>query len=144
MSSPEKPVIVLVHGAWHRPLHYIELINGLRFKGFTVVAPLNATAGWDNTIVGKTHFDDVRLIQSAMNPYLDAGKEVVLVCHSYGGIPGTAAAESNTVAERKAKGENGGIISVVYIAAFALPQPGLSLWIGVGGVKPDWWDIQVI
>lgn len=143
MSDPDKPVIVLVHGAWHRPLHYIELINGLRSKGFTVVAPINVTAGWDDAIVGKTHLDDAKIIQEAMSSASDAGKEIVLVCHSYGGIPGTAAAEGNTAAERSSKGLKGGIISVVYIAAFALPQPGLSLWMGVGGVKPDWWDIQV-
>ena len=143
MSAAEKPVVVLVHGAWHRPLHYIEFINGLRTKGFEVVTPVNATAGWDDSIVGKTHFDDAKIIQKAMDPYLDAGKKIVLVCHSYGGIPGTAAAEGNTFPERASKGQEGGIVSVVFIAAFALPQPGMSLWVGVGNRKPDWWDIQV-
>ncbi|KAK3938156.1 Alpha/beta hydrolase fold-1 [Diplogelasinospora grovesii] len=138
-----KPVIVLVHGAWHRPLHYNNLISPLKDAGFTVVAPANASAGYDDSVAGKTHLDDVAVVHAAMKPHLDAGKEIVVVCHSYGGLVGTDSTAGNTLEERKAQGLKGGVRSIIYIAAFALPQSGVSLaGLGSGIPKPDWWALE--
>ena len=46
------------------------------------------------------------------------GKEVVLVMHSYSGGPGAMAASGLSIAERHAAGQTGGIIRLVFIAAF--------------------------
>jgi pimeloyl-ACP methyl ester carboxylesterase len=134
----ENPVIVIVHGAWHRPSHFTSIIDPLCAKGYTVLAPSNATAGLDDSVCGTTHLDDVRLIHEALLPYLDAGKEAVIVCHSYGGIPGTASVEGQTIGERSAKGLKGGIKAMVYITSFALPQRGMSLFNMIGNKYGDW------
>jgi pimeloyl-ACP methyl ester carboxylesterase len=55
--------------------------------------------------------------------------EVVVVAHSYGGVPATQGAGAGSVAH------------IVYIAAFVL-DTGESLFAAVGGVKPDWWDVR--
>jgi alpha-beta hydrolase superfamily lysophospholipase len=142
-ASPEKPVIVLVHGAWHHPLHYRALIWALQEQGYTVLAPLNATVGIDDAIAGKTHKDDVKRIHDYLLPVLDEGREVLMVCHSYGGVPGTASIEGHSVAERAAKGLKGGIKSVLYISALLPPSRGMSVWDLLGQAWPGWHRAQV-
>ncbi|KAH9904558.1 alpha/beta-hydrolase [Xylariomycetidae sp. FL2044] len=90
MTAPTTPAIVLAHGAWHHPPYYRRFIDPLRAERYTVLASINASVGIDDSIPGKTWADDVRRIHETMLPYLDAGREAVVVCHAYGGIPGTA------------------------------------------------------
>ncbi|KAL5589384.1 hypothetical protein FOVSG1_011251 [Fusarium oxysporum f. sp. vasinfectum] len=130
----DKPVIVIVHGAWQRPSQYDALKQGLASRGFSVVQPESATAGTAiSEIRGKTYLDDIAVIRAAMEQPLAAGKEIVLVCHSYGGIPGSAAAEGYQAHERREKGLPGGVKHIVYLAAFALPERGMSLLSAIGG-----------
>ncbi|KAI1847713.1 hypothetical protein JX266_006208 [Neoarthrinium moseri] len=132
------PVICLVHGAWHHPASYHRIIDPLRACGYTVLAPVNATVGSDGSIAGKTYADDVKRIHEVLLPHLDAGEEATMVCHSYGGIPGTAALHGHTVEERKARGLEGGVRSVLYFAAAAVPQRGMSLYTLVNDNWPGW------
>ncbi|KAM0274932.1 hypothetical protein ACHAQH_007741 [Verticillium albo-atrum] len=141
MSSPT-PAILLVHGAWNQPVHYNLLTTALKESGYRVITPANVTAGSEETIIGKTPLDDVKVIQASIKPLLGAGDEIITVCHSYGGVPGTATVEGNTVEERAARGLKGGIKAVIYVAAFALPQRGLSLLDAVGGTFPDHFDVH--
>jgi len=57
------------------------------------------------------------------------GGDVVVVAHSYGGVPTTQGAVADNVAH------------IVYISAFVLDK-GESLLSGVGGGQPDWWDVS--
>ena len=57
MGDQQKPVILIVHGAWHRPWHYRALINDFRAKGYTVAAPTLVSSGEDDSIVTKTYHD---------------------------------------------------------------------------------------
>lgn len=143
MMAAEKPVIVLVHGAFHPPHYYRKLIHGLRNDGYAVLAPPMPTTGLDDSVAEKTYVDDVRRIHESLLPYLDAGREAVLVCHSQGGIAGSAATEGQTVEDRQAKGLNGGVKSIIYLAAFALPERGLSLLTSIGGVVPPFYAPDV-
>ena len=68
-------------------------------------------------------FDDAALIASKLTTLADEGKDIVLVMSSYGGFPGTEAAFGLSKAARKKNGSQGGIISLVYIAAH-IPQIG--------------------
>lgn len=135
--ADSSPVIVIVHGAWQRPTQYDLLKQGLVDRGFTVLQPESATAGTTiDKVKGKTHLDDVAVIHAAIEESLAAGKEIVLVCHSYGGVPASAAAEGYQVHERRAKGLPGGIKHIVYLAAFALPEKGSNLLVAFGGSYP--------
>lgn len=134
MADADKPVIVLVHGAWHQPIHFRRLIDALKAEGQTVLVPPLASAGYDDSIDNKVCADDVRRIHEVLLPYLDSGRKAVVVAHSYGGVPGTAAVEAHTVAEREARGLPGGIISVVYIAALPAVQKGISMYEAGGNV----------
>jgi pimeloyl-ACP methyl ester carboxylesterase len=141
--SAERPVIVLVHGAFHPPHCYRPIILALREEGYIVLAPPLPTTGLDDSVAGKTYVDDVKRIHEFLIPRLDQGEEAVLVCHSQGGISGSAATEGQTIHERKAQGLKGGIKAVVYIAAFTLTERGSCLFEAVGGIPPDFYDADV-
>jgi pimeloyl-ACP methyl ester carboxylesterase len=142
-TTTEKPVIAIVQGAWHRAVHYKAFAQALTAKDYTVLQPDNVSAGDVENIKGKTHADDVKVIREALQPSLDEGKRIVLVCHSYGGIPGSAAVEGYQLHEREAKGLSGGIMHIVYVASFALPVKGLSLLTAIGGTLGPFIDRTV-
>ncbi|KAB5582801.1 Alpha/beta hydrolase fold-1 [Coniochaeta sp. 2T2.1] len=128
MTSTNRPLTLLVHGAWHRPAHFRSLIRDLRGLGHTVLAPPLASSGYDDSIDGTTHLDDVRRVHEVLLPYLDAGREAVVLAHSYGGVVATEAIEHHTVAERKARGLPGGIKAVIYVAASPAVAKGVSMY----------------
>jgi pimeloyl-ACP methyl ester carboxylesterase len=148
IMSTTKPAVVLVHGAWHRPLHYALLAYRLRRAGYDVAAPANASVGAPTEIAGKTHLDDAAAVVAAMRPFLDAGREVVLVAHSYGGTVAGEVVVGNTVEERKAAGKSGGVKGILYIAAYVLSDKGKSHFEAlVGGFKlpgtpPVWFSVD--
>lgn len=147
MPSPEKPVVLIIHGAWHRPLHYIHIIQPLRDMGYTVVAPCLATTGYDKSTTSMSVADDANVIKNAMVPHLDTGAEIVVLCHSYGGIPATEGVVGETIMERKERALVGGVKAIIYMAAFAPPANGLSVFDMIGlkdlSNKPDWWVLDV-
>lgn len=138
-----KPVIVLVHGACHPPHFYRDLIDELRGHGFTVLAPPLPTTGLDDSIGHKTYIHDVERIHEDLLPHLDAGSKAVLVCHSFGGIAGSAATEDQTVEERKSTGRPGGIMAIVFIAAAILARNSTCFLSSVGARLPSFYAAEV-
>lgn len=118
------PIILLAHGAWHPPHLYIPLQEALAKQGYTLVIPALPTMGVDATGVGWDA--DVKVLLEHAEPLFAQGKEVVLVGHSYGGIPAGVATRGNGVAERAQNGLPGGFRHVVFLCAFAIPAAGLS------------------
>ncbi|KAK4229300.1 Alpha/Beta hydrolase protein [Podospora fimiseda] len=129
--ASEKPTILFSHGAWHPPHLYQPLKDALAKKGYTLIVPALATMG--TKAIGVGWDADVDVLLNEAVPLFEQGKEVVLVGHSYGGIPATIATRDNGIAERAAAGLKGGFKHVVFLAAFALPQAGLSNLTAVPG-----------
>lgn len=138
-DDKQKPVIFLVHGAWHRPLHYRPLIHALQVKGFTVLAPPLASSGYDDSVDGKTYHDDVKRVHDVLLPFLDEGRIAIGIGHSYGGVPLTVAIQGHTIAERAAKGLKGGVASAIYISATPVIAKDISMYESVGNkYTTDW------
>jgi len=121
MTANNKPRLVLVHGAWVGPWEFDPLVSVLRERGWAVDAlslpSVGATGGID---------EDAAVITAA----LDASPEpVVLIGHSYGGIPVTVA------------GDHPKVERIVYVAAFALDEGESASGSMTGGVLPEWWGI---
>jgi hypothetical protein len=70
----------------------------------------------------------------------DAGKDVILVMHSYGGVPGSAAAKDLSKEERAKESKPGGIVRLVYLAAFPIEE-GVSLD-DLGGSLSSWCQVD--
>ena len=68
---------------------------------------------------------DVQAIREVAEPLLDAGKEVILVASSLGGVAGTQCLQFLSTPARTSHGKKGGIAKVVYVSALVL-EPDTS------------------
>ena len=127
--SNEKPTVLLVHGAWHNTSCWDPTRAELKKLSYpTEVVPLKSSG---NAVT--THLEDTAIIREALESLIvSEGKTVILVMHSYGGVAGTNAVHGLEAAARQEKGEKGGIIHCLFIAAFLVPK-GNSLI----GMFPD-------
>jgi hypothetical protein len=134
------PSIVVVPGAWHTPEIYAETCRILEQHGYpTVPVPL-PSAGASPAL---PNFDkDVKAIRDVLNKLVaDDEKDVVLVTHSYTGMPGTEAPVGLGKEERELKGLKGGVIRLVYIMAFAMSE-GFQPTAG-GAQYPEWMKVDL-
>ena len=120
-----RPTFVFVHGAWHGSWCWAPVRQILGERGWTTVAPeLPTVHAADKAALDMmTDADAVRAAVDA------ADGDVVVVAHSYGGVPATQGAVADNVAH------------IVYISAFVL-DIGESLVGGNSGVYPDWWNVM--
>lgn len=128
----EKPTILFVHGAWHSPAHLALAARVIESAGYPTSCPLlpfygaqpPTTTLYDDAAALRTEFD--RLIGKE-------GKNVVVVMHSYGGVVGTEAVHASLgKSARAAEGKAGGVLRLVFLCAFVVPE-GASLISSLGG-----------
>ncbi|KAE8374946.1 Alpha/beta hydrolase fold-1 [Aspergillus bertholletiae] len=115
------PAIVLIHGAWHTPALYAEFTSTLKSQGHEVHVPrlpsMNGARPPNADLNTDTGF-----IRSYVESLADAGREVVVLMHSYGGQVGTNALVGLGAETRKQQGQTGGVVRLIYIAAFAVTE----------------------
>ena len=137
-----KPTVVLVPGAWHSPIHYSLVTGLLSLGGYPIVSErlpsVNSTTPKSISVTTDANFIRNQLIV----PLLNQGKDVLLIAHSYGGSPGAAAAYGLSKAERTAAGQAGGVIGLIFIAAF-LAEAGVSVLDDLGGQFNSWVVVNV-
>lgn len=137
-THPRKPVIIFSHGAWHVSAHYLLLEKELEGRGYTVVN--NNHPSSNNKTPSKASIqDDFDQFRSTTLSYLTAGKDVVVVMHSFGGIVATHALVSLGPDEIESHPDKprGRVLSLVYLCAF-LPKFEGSLE-DVQEVSPPKW-----
>ncbi len=118
-NSSEKPTVLLVHGAWHNASCWDPVRAELKKLSYPTEAVQLKSSG--NSVT--THLEDTAVIRKALESLIVIeGKTVVLVMHSYGGIAGTNSVQGLEAAARQEKGEKGGIIHCLFVAAFLVPK----------------------
>jgi pimeloyl-ACP methyl ester carboxylesterase len=132
--TADKPTVVFVPGAWHLSDGFDLCRSQLSTLGYPTIGLDHPSIGDDRS---KALAEDTANIRSALLGLLEDDKEVVVICHSYGGVPTGNAVEKLGYPERKEKGERGGVVMVIYMAAFALPV-GISLLDALGGSHSLW------
>ncbi|KAL3456746.1 Alpha/beta hydrolase fold-1 [Aspergillus heterothallicus] len=124
MSSPQKPLLVLLPGAFHTPHNYRKITAPLADLGYEIL-PVTylVTAHSTDPAPSPCHSftDDAALLREKLTPLFDQGRTAVLISHSYGSLPATHAAVGLTRVEREERGEKGGVVGVISIAGFAFP-----------------------
>ena len=142
MATPiQKPTIVMVPGSFSSPQFYDTFVSHLSGHNYEVqVVSLPSVGGQ----IATNMTDDATAIQAVTTKLADEGKDIVVVMHSYGGIPGTESAYGIRRKEREASGKKGGIVALVYAAAL-LVKPGMSLGstMGEGAGVPDYVKVDV-
>ncbi|KAL0932227.1 uncharacterized protein CTRU02_213180 [Colletotrichum truncatum] len=136
MSSPTLPTILLVPGAWHSPASYDLLRSDLHDRGFPTETV--TLAGVGNTDVNVGLEQDTAAVRVKLETLVNAGGEVVVVAHSYGGVPVANAVEGFNYKDRLAQKKAGGVLMSIYMTAFAL-SAGAALSDGAG--LPSWWNV---
>ncbi|KAI1326301.1 alpha/beta-hydrolase [Xylariaceae sp. FL0255] len=113
------PVFVLLHGAWHSPRCWSRLVAELENVGYTAVTPSLPSCG--STPPTPDWADDVRVIRKTVSD-LVIESNVVVVTHSFSGMTGGTALEGLDKDACKAKGWKGGVVRLIYICAFLVPE----------------------
>lgn len=131
MSTP-KPTLFLVPGAWHPNTCFAPLSAQLTAAGFPIHLASLASLNPISPATNATCSADVLALQAQLLPIIDKGIEVVVVCHSYGGIPGGGAAAGLSKKDRAARNEKGGVLGLIYLTSFVVPE-GVSLVQFLGG-----------
>jgi pimeloyl-ACP methyl ester carboxylesterase len=130
---------VLIPGAWHTADGFGDVVKQLEGHGYEAHALHLPTAGKD---LACTPREDAAFIQETTRALAEEGKDIILVMHSYGGLPGSDSAKGLLKRDRKAEGKQGGITHLVYIAAFLLAE-GQSLAECLPKELPDWVHVEV-
>ena len=118
-----KPTIVLVPGSFcSSALVWDAVIDRLHNAGYDTLAVELQTVSHPSTAPAKTMADDAAHIHGIVEALANDGKEVLVVMHSYGGIPGTQAMKNLTRKEREEQGKEGGITGLVYISSLLVNE----------------------
>ena len=122
-----QPSVVIVPGACSAPELYEPLVKAVTARGLDIEAlhlPSIGTPG-PRTGTAPTMYDDVTFITTHIRRLVDAGKDVHLIAHSYGGVPATESVQGLSKKDRVARGLQGGIIGIAYMTAL-VPNIGES------------------
>jgi len=110
----------MVPGSFHKADIYSEVAEYLSKHGYPTISLPLPSAG---AIPPHEDFSgDVKGIRDCLTELVSAGKEVVLVVHSYSGLPGGEAPKGLGKKEREANNLKGGVIRYVVINGFAMPE----------------------
>lgn len=115
-----KPTLVLVHGSWHSPLHYDGLIKDLETHGYKVV-PVSLPSTQSPGLPPASLTDDTSAVRIAVLSGLDAGNNVVVIAHSYGGTPANNALKGLEVNSRKADSASTAVTAIASLCAIPTP-----------------------
>jgi hypothetical protein len=134
-----KPTIVFVPGAWLPPSIYTSTTTVLAASGYPTVSLPLPSAG---AVPAHPNFHgDVQGIRACLTRLIALEeKDVVLVVHSYTGMPGASAPGGLGKRERAEKGLKGGVVRMVFINALVVPE-GFCLTDG-GAKFPAWMEVD--
>jgi hypothetical protein len=136
--ASSNPTLIFCPGAWYPPTAFEALAAHFPdHTTHTVAFPSiqNATSVQDLQ-------PDIDALRTLVEQEASAGKEVVVISHSWSGLPVNSALDGLSKAERQAAGETGGVTKLIFISAF-IPDVGESLIGAFGGVPPDWYNRDV-
>ena len=143
MAAPTnvKPTVVWVPGLLHTPEHFQPIVSALAKVSIPSVSFSLPNVGAGAATAAP--YDDLKKLRAMLEELVDEGKEVLLISHSYGGVPASQAIRGLQKSERVKTGQPGGIIRIVFMAAFALPE-GESTWTFTEGRQPPEWATREV
>jgi pimeloyl-ACP methyl ester carboxylesterase len=135
-----KPTILVIPGSFSPLSSYDPIIAGLQSHGYTVHGIELETVGRRDKAPGM--YDDAAKVGARAAQLADAGAEIALVAHSYGGLVACEAAKGLARSVRAKEGKQGGIVRIVFVTA-VVPRVGESLVDMMGAVTQDYVALEV-
>ena len=132
-----KPTVVIVPGGWHSSNAYESLASCFQKAGYpTAITKVPSLNPQDPSVCDC--LSDAASVREQLLPLLeDDGKDIIILCHSYGGIPAGGAAYGLSTSARKHQGKSGGVLGLIYLTAFVVPEDE-SLVNYLGGKHPPY------
>ena len=129
-----KPTILLIFGAWFYD-NFLALLQERSFPtAYSSYPSLNAADPVSTDAISDTNY----ILNRSLLPLVEnEAKDIVILMHSYGGVPGSGAAKGLSKGQRKGQSKKGGVVGLIYISGFVLPD-GASVADGQGGKLPEW------
>lgn len=125
MAPEAPPTLLLIHGGGHGdPAYFQKFQNELHKAGIPTETGTQPSNGG---FPPRPMYDDAAYWRAKIGRLADAGKDVVVLMHSVGGVVGTEAAQGLGKAERAKRGLPGGVVHLVYLTAY-LPNEGDSVF----------------
>lgn len=129
--------VLFVPGAWLARAFYEPFLQALMFAGYDVRYASYPSLDPADPCTTDCHAD-AKAIAAVLHPLVEReGKDVLLFLHSYAGMPGAAAATGLAKSQRAREGKVGGVIGLLFLGAFVVPE-GLSCAGLQGGSLPPW------
>lgn len=141
--NPPKTLII-AHGAFQTQYHYQAFLSAVHNETGTVfdraLVPQQSSSGPSPP---SDSFDrDVKLLHKTVRGELLDGRDVLLVCHSYGGIPGCEALADLPEKPVDSTPRLGKVLGIVFVSAF-VAEAGQSLVTSKMGGRAEWVKIDV-
>ncbi|KAL4793638.1 Alpha/beta hydrolase fold-1 [Aspergillus venezuelensis] len=133
--SSTKPTIILAPGSWYPASSMDPLAAVLQKAGYRT-----KTVSWPSVVRGgevQSLDEDIAALRALIEPEVAEGREVVVLAHSWAGIP----VGSGLKGLIKTEEGKGGVVKLLYVAAF-LVEGGKTLVQTFGGEAP--WYIKDI
>lgn len=138
-TSPTSTTVIFVPGAWHGPEHCSIVGSKLQQAGYDIDYVHLASVG------PKEHYKsseaDIDVIRKHVLQAVENGQKVVMVMHSYGGVPTQDAVAGLEYKTRQAQGQAGGVTHLFFMCSFIIPE-GASLIGAFGGKDLPWFDVS--
>ncbi|KIW95182.1 uncharacterized protein Z519_03766 [Cladophialophora bantiana CBS 173.52] len=142
-SNAAITAIVIVPGSFSPASFYTNVVDALHAHGYEAIVQTLPSSSRSplNDERPATMEEDADLFRQIVQDLADQGKDVVIVTHSYGGIPGTECSRELSKAKRRAIGKEGGISRFVYVTS-VVPTPGNSLKDLMGDLVPSFLQVE--
>ncbi|KAK7954191.1 hypothetical protein PG996_015077 [Apiospora saccharicola] len=124
-----KPVIVVVPGAWQKPVAFTGFVQKLQTAGYEAThVALPTVGGTELPLAGLA--EDVAAVRTVLQKIAGEGKNALVIGHSSGGLVG-----SNAIAGQD------NVVGIIYLSGFMIPA-GKALLDMLGGQPLPWMDVQ--
>jgi hypothetical protein len=122
-----KPAIVISPGSFCKVSMYANFIHLLYEAGFDRIEVVRLPSlGRRDPLPAATMEDDANEIRTIVEQVSNDGFDVLLMAHSYGGVPATESIKGISKKEREAQGKPGGVVRILYTTAI-VPELGGDL-----------------
>lgn len=131
-----KPIFVIPPGAGLQPGHYGLLMHLLMKAGYGAMSSMLPSCGATGIMTVE---EDAEYIRNRMiRPISDIEEhDVIVLMHSYSGLPGSAAASGLSKEERLKSGKNTSVLGQIYLSSMiAKGSEGKDLIDTFGGQTP--------
>lgn len=123
-ATTTNPTILIVPGSFSAASSYDSLVNALVALSYPTFVSDLPSASRLPPAPAASMADDAAHFHGLAESLADEGRDIVILTHSYGGVPGTEAAKGLAKSDREAEGKKGGVIRLVYLTSIVPPVGG--------------------